>query len=833
MNIVKYSNFQEINEEGMWDNIKYGISKLGRYKADGKILGKGETDKKAAAEIEQIMNDTSNALIKATYDKVVKINPEFPNGKSRRRFLESVILYGQLYDSIVAATKKGSKEEGYLDANIANKIIENLRKVVKKALDTDLKAVYSVMDSKENIDLDAEELLFEQLESEEVNEEFLKGLTKLKDKAMDKLFGKKDQDSDARKAGNRQSAKLAGAGDDGTVDSTRMKTLASNKLPLILAGTGAALGALGWMAQTEWFKNWLQGIMGTTKIVQTPAITKDITGGPADKQGFVHWAGKIMGKDIKTGADMQGFVNKFGAENVSHMFDSNGGGDSMGQMQKLQQMISANPQATMGDIFNKANDTFGSMSGGQNLFGVSGTAKFFATIVVKQGAKFAVKTGAGAVATAVGLGPILATIGIGLASAGAALKILREKGMRQSRAKTLNDLLQTFKLVPVPEANAEEGGNNTGDESTTSTETTKADSSSIYKIMIKNLTALNSMLITYTGVTLEGEETGGKPKPTVEPEKIKEMENSELVTLEPTIELEEKEQSDAEKILVKQEDVTKSFDDIYKELIAVWKKQQEKEGKNLTPGEGTRKRLKVLAKFKLLAAEWAKNQEEQGKNTKPGQGTRTRLMKVAKEWYNATYAAKEEVTAESIIYSYTDLLLEKQFTKGPRRSVVGKDETHLTQAVQNVRKSLRSIKDEKDKGVGITAEFVKQILDVKMAKESIKPIKDLYKEIYEYLYGKKAQTLGEFGPLYKESINYLLPKTSQNTQGGKLQVVAEKMARLSKRTLQFEKEGFYSGLGEFGEDLKDYNESLRQIMDFYKNNSEKVEESIIRFTNFK
>ena len=88
-----------------------------------------------------------------------------------------------------------------------------------------------------------------------------------------------------------------------------------------------------------------------------------------------------------------------------------------------------------------------------------------------------------------------------------------------------------------------------------------------------------------------------------------------------------------------------------------------------------------------------------------------------------------------------------------------------------------------------------------MSSDSKKPIKDLYKEIYEYLYGKKSQTLGEFGPLYKESINYLLPKTSQNTQGGKLQVVAEKIARLSKRTLQFEGQGFYSGIGEFGEDL--------------------------------
>ena len=225
MNIVKYSEFQYINEEGGWETIKYGLSKLGRYKANGKIRGKGETDRKAKEEIDEIMKDTANAVIKSTFEQVKKVAPEFPNDRKRAVFLEGIVLYGQLYDSIVAGANKKPDEKGYLDPNIANKLIENLRVVVKKALDTDLKAVYSVMDSKENIDLEKEELIFERLfaqQDEEVNEEFLKGITKFKDKMMDKMFGKKDGDSEKRVSGTRQSAKFQTAGDDKTVDSERM-----------------------------------------------------------------------------------------------------------------------------------------------------------------------------------------------------------------------------------------------------------------------------------------------------------------------------------------------------------------------------------------------------------------------------------------------------------------------------------------------------------------------------------------------------------------------------------------------------------------------------------
>ena len=102
------------------------------------------------------------------------------------------------------------------------------------------------------------------------------------------------------------------------------------------------------------------------------------------------------------------------------------------------------------------------------------------------------------------------------------------------------------------------------------------------------------------------------------------------------------------------------------------------------------------------------------------------------------------------------------------------------------------------------------------------PVKELYAEVYDYLYGKKSKTLGEFPPLYKESVEIISNK-------GKRQVVAEKMARFSKKSLQFEGEGFYSGMGEFGEDLQGFNKSLKQIMSYFKEKGEVKENRIYKF----
>ncbi len=412
-------------DEGFWDTVKYGLSKLGRYKAGGKIFGKGEVDQEAARRIQQIIDKEGNEMIKQLDSKIREENPNFPNNKDPQQFLTTVMEIAAVYDSIVAATKINPKEKGYMPIDAANGIINDLREYVKKFLDVDLTAVYSGFN-----------------EGEELEE------------------------ADPLDAADVRAGLQAKRGEQGGEDfaSTRMDTLKSNKLPLVLAGTGAALGALGWIAQTDWFRTWLESLLGASKtITNTNTIVNNVTGGPADKEGFVHWASKIMGKDIKTGADMQQFVNKFGAENVSHMFDGNGAGDSMGQMQKLQQLISANPSANMGDLFNKASQTFGSMSGGQNLFGVSKAATFFAKTVTKQITKTFVK-GAGTVVAGklAGLGAIVSGVGIGLITTGALVKLIRMKGQKSSRAATLDALYQSMRNLEGGVGIVEPTGDETG-----------------------------------------------------------------------------------------------------------------------------------------------------------------------------------------------------------------------------------------------------------------------------------------------------------------------------------------------------------------------------------
>ena len=77
-----------------------------------------------------------------------------------------------------------------------------------------------------------------------------------------------------------------------------MNTLKSNKLPLVLAGVGASLGALGWMAQTDWFKTWLESLLGADKtITNTKDIINNVSGGQPDSNGFVSWGSKS--DDIK------------------------------------------------------------------------------------------------------------------------------------------------------------------------------------------------------------------------------------------------------------------------------------------------------------------------------------------------------------------------------------------------------------------------------------------------------------------------------------------------------------------------------------------------------
>jgi hypothetical protein len=438
---VALLNDEPINE-GIWTNIKYGLSKLGRYKAGGKIFGKGNVDKESSDKIKVIIDKKGNEVIKNLDAEIKKVNPEFPNNREPVKFLNTIIAISTVYDSIVAATQKDPNDEKYMPIDAANGVINDLREYVKKFLDVDLKAVYSTVDEAEGnvVELTEEEL--KQLDKEwGLNSEDYAN----EDELVNEIDNMEEEDL-SRDVRDRLKSKR-GTGDD--FQSDRMKTLKSNKLPLVLAGIGGALGGLSWLAQTEWFKGWLEGLLGGDTTVTSPDIVKDITGGAPDSKGMLHWMSQIDGHQMKTGADVQAFIEKYGADNVKHMFDGNGGGPSETQIQQLQQLVGGeNASKPVGELFNPQNDTFGSMKGGQNLFGVSKAASFLAQIVIKKGITSVVK-GAGTALAAkfAGLGAVLGPIGIGIIGAGALVKLMRMKGQKQSRAATLNALYQSIRNI--------------------------------------------------------------------------------------------------------------------------------------------------------------------------------------------------------------------------------------------------------------------------------------------------------------------------------------------------------------------------------------------------
>lgn len=362
---------------------------------------------------------------------------------------------------------------------------------------------------------------------------------------------------------------------------------------------------------------------------------------------------------------------------------------------------------------------------------------------------------------------------------------------------------------------------------------------SSYALMISNLKSLQSLIITISGIKIEGEnisipkqkpveggekepakEEGGSTeimKPDQTPGEIEVVPGILLVQLPPakedTIDIDYEVIEPEILKITGGEEVDDKVKLKYAQLKDVWVKAQKEAGKNTKPGEGTRKRLMTLAKVKVqydkLLGKWKTSQKEAGKNTNPGEGTRNRLMTQATEFVTA----KKESRFLNF-NKFSILLEEKTFGKSRNVEITGA-ESYLIQAVTSIRKSVLVLKDEKDKGVGITSEFIGAILDEKNSTEAKEAVKNLYSQIYSYLYGKNKATLGDFGPLYKESVAVLQNKS-------KSQVVAEKIARFCKRSLQFEGENMYGGLGEFGADLKDFNKSLKQIMDSMK--EEKTEQ---------
>lgn len=177
---------------------------------------------------------------------------------------------------------------------------------------------------------------------------------------------------------------------------------------------------------------------------------------------------------------------------------------------------------------------------------------------------------------------------------------------------------------------------------------------------------------------------------------------------------------------------------------------------------------------------------------------------------------------------------------GRTATVVGSGEDHATQSFTKLKKAIESLVSA-DKGVAVDAEFVKALIDNAKNTESKNLIKSLYNEINVCLKGERKGTIQEPDKLYAESYEYLKPRSAENKNGGKLPLVAEKIARFTKRAMQFDGENLYGALGELGKHLQKFVESMKSnlkadiVKDVPKEKKEEKptqEKSIGRFEDF-
>lgn len=155
----------------------------------------------------------------------------------------------------------------------------------------------------------------------------------------------------------------------------------------------------------------------------------------------------------------------------------------------------------------------------------------------------------------------------------------------------------------------------------------------------------------------------------------------------------------------------------------------------------------------------------------------------------------------------------------PDRANVKGSEDHLTQAFTKLKKAIETLESPKDKGIGVDVKFLNEITSKSLETKNKEIIKSLFTEVNRYLVGDKKATLNAAtDPLYKESIEIISDKNKKI-------VVAEKIARFTKRALQFDGEGLYGGLGETGKSLQSFVESMKSIMTITPTEAKPTEEN--------
>lgn len=409
-----------------WEKMKYGLSKLGTYKVNGRLfIGRNKAKKETIEKVKAALEKASDDRVKNLDVTIKEKDPKFPNSLKQEDFLNSVVSIATLYDSIVSAVQK--EGEGSLPPDAANELINALREYVKKALDTDLAAVYSTLDENKE---------------EEPNE--------LDEDAAADVRAKLAQDRKNRAAGGE---------DDSDFSSTRIDTLKSNKLPIALTALGSSLGAFSWIVNTEWFKNLFTTLTPSNYEEKIKVASKQIN--PIKKgEGVYRLLSRLTGINLDANQSPEKFVSALKQIGAG---DAEKGAEQLcqkgGVMMKPEQALSklkellANPNKydNLGQYFRgEAIGTGKTSPVDTTLFGTIEGKKLESLIlstITKVVTKTTATTSAG-YGILKGLGPVALPLGISLVAAGAAVKLMRMKGLKSSRAATLNALYQSLRNVP-------------------------------------------------------------------------------------------------------------------------------------------------------------------------------------------------------------------------------------------------------------------------------------------------------------------------------------------------------------------------------------------------
>lgn len=152
-------------------------------------------------------------------------------------------------------------------------------------------------------------------------------------------------------------------------------------------------------------------------------------------------------------------------------------------------------------------------------------------------------------------------------------------------------------------------------------------------------------------------------------------------------------------------------------------------------------------------------------------------------------------------------LFEREFSKGPRNIMVGKEDEYSTEALGKLRTSIKSFVDE---GIKVDSDMIQSVLDARTEKSTKENIKKLYDFVLERIQSRQALAQ-EMDDLYTDKKKKALSFVDDES---KREVVGEKIAKLYKRTRQLEQaeEDLYGSMGELGEHLKDFNVSMQEVV---------------------